>query len=123
MTDTEVEDVQSPSSTITPYQFQKLAPLQRDSPRQAIQSDTIMIDAPSVYDQQLATMVRQVQGASAYLYKLSGEDRENARNQYTELLNITEKLHHDFVTAWIPQPYHQPRPRPHHLYHHGRRLA
>ena len=27
------------------------------------------------------------------------------------------------VTAWIPQPCHQPRPRPRRLYHHGRRLA
>ena len=53
MTDTEVGDVQSPSSTITQYQFQKLAPLQNDSPRQALQSDIIMMDAPSVYDQQL----------------------------------------------------------------------
>ena len=74
-----------------------------------------MIDAPSVYDQQLATMVRQVQGASAYLYKLSGEDRENARKQYNELLNITEKLHHDFsketannrhMTATVYEEFH-----------------
>ena len=116
MTDTEVEDVQSPSSTVTQYQFQKLAPLQNDSLQKALQSDTIMMDAPSVYDEQLATMIRQVQGASAYLYKLSGEDRDNARNQYNELLNITKKLHHDFseekannrhMTATVYEEFHK----------------
>ena len=55
-----------------------------------------MIDAPSVYDEQLAAMIKQVQGASLYLYKLSDEDRKIARDQYTHFLNITEELHKEF---------------------------
>ena len=41
-----------------------------------------MIDAPSIYDEQLAMMIKQVQGASMYLYKLSNEDRKIATDQY-----------------------------------------
>ena len=64
ITDEEIEDVQSPSSTIVKHQFQRLAPLRGDTPRSALQGDTVMIDAPSIYDEQLAVMIKQVQNAS-----------------------------------------------------------
>ena len=56
-----------------------------------------MIDAPSIYDEQLAVMIKQVQNASLYLYKLSGQDRENAREQYTRLINITEEVYNNLT--------------------------
>ena len=43
----------------------ELVPVVDAQLQQFVQSDTVMIDAPSIYDQQLAAMVRQVQGASA----------------------------------------------------------
>ena len=55
------------------------------------------MDAPSVYDEQLAIMIKQVQNASLYLYKLSGQDRENAREQYTKLMNITEEVYNNLT--------------------------
>ena len=97
ITDEEIEDVQSPSSTIIKHQFQRLAPLRGDAPRSALQGDTVMIDAPSIYDEQLAVMIKQVQNASLYLYKLSGQDRENAYEQYTRLMNITEDVYNNLT--------------------------
>ena len=96
MTETDTEEFRSPASTVTQYQFQRLTPLRQGTPRKPLQSDTVMIDAPSVYDEQLAMMIKQVQGASMYLYKLSNEDRKIATDQYTHLMNITEQLHKEF---------------------------
>ena len=116
MTDTEIEEVRSPASTVTQYQFQPLMPLQGDTPRQLVQSDTIMIDAPSIDDQQLAAMIRQVQGASAYLYKLSEDDRNNAKHQYNHLIEIVTDLQKGFtdesmktanISAGIYEEFHR----------------
>ena len=91
-------------------------PLQGDTPRQLVQSDTIMIDAPSIYDQQLAAMIRQVQGASAYLYKLSEDDRNNAKHQYNHLIEIVTDLQKGFtdesmktanISAGIYEEFHR----------------
>ena len=59
MTETDTEEFRSPATTVTQYQFQRLTPLRQGTPRKPIQSDTVMIDAPSVYDEQLVTHVAE----------------------------------------------------------------
>ena len=56
-----------------------------------------MIDAPSIYDEQLVVMIKQVQNASLYLHKLSGQDREKAREQYNHLMKITEEVYNNLT--------------------------
>ena len=116
MTETDTKEFRSPASTVTQYQFQRLTPLRQGTPRKPLQSDTVMIDAPSVYDEQLALMIKQVQGASMYLYKLSNEDRKIATDQYTHLMNITEQLHKEFsettnkdrnISAQVYEEFHK----------------